>query len=325
MKSQIYTYNKDEITNDKSFNSEKLNALDLSIKDKINWINFHGLDDKDFINNSFKKFSIHKLTQGDIFHLSERPKIEEYEEYLFSTLKSIYWRNGGLFSEQISFILTENTVISYQEKKGDIFTEIRYRLINDTGIVRKQPIDYLLYLLIDAVLEGYQQALNNIQEEVDNIQVISRKEFEKSTLYKIDGGKEQLKLLKKSLMPLRDQLNRLISSNNTLITPKNIPYFNDIKDQVLYMVDEIDSERADLESLSNLYFASLSQRSNEVMQFLTIVSAIFIPLTFIVGVYGMNFDNMPELHTQNGYYIVWGVMLVMTLLLVYYFKKKKWF
>lgn len=323
--SQIYSYNKDEINHDKSYSIEKLNKLDLSIKNNINWLNFHGLDDLDFIKGSFKKFEIHKLTQGDILHLSERPKIEEYETYLFTTLKSVYRRNNRLESEQISFVLTENTVISYQEKRGDIFNEIRYRLINDTGIVRKQTTDYLLYLLIDAVLEGYQNALQYIQERVDNIQVISRKGFDQETFFQIDNGKEQLKFLKKSLLPLRDQLSRLVSSNNVLLAPQNIPYFNDIKDQILYMIDEIDSERTDLESLSNLYFASLSQRSNEVMQFLTIVAAIFIPLTFIAGVYGMNFDNMPELHTKNGYFIVWGVMILITAFLIYYFKKKKWF
>ena len=196
--SQIYTYSKEEVISDKSFDNEKLNSLDLSVTNKINWINFHGLDDKVFIKNSFKKFNIHKLTQGDILHLGERPKIEEYEEYLFSTLKSIYWRNEGLVSEQISFVLTENTVISYQEKKGDIFNEIRYRISNDTGIVRKQSIDYLLYLLIDAVLEGFQQVLLRIQGQVDNIQVISRKGFDQDTFFKIDSGKEQLKFLKKS-------------------------------------------------------------------------------------------------------------------------------
>jgi magnesium transporter len=324
-KSQIYTYNKEEIVTDKVFDANKLKALDLTLKGKTNWLNFHGLDDLNFINDSFKKFNIHKLTQGDILDLSERPKIEEYDEYLFSTLKSIYWKNDGLISEQISFLLTENTVISYQEKKGDIFNEIRYRLSNDTGIVRKQSTDYLLYLLIDAVLEGYQQVLKHIQDQVDNIQIISRKGFDQTTFYQIDSGKEQLKFLKKSLTPLRDQLSRLVSSNNTLVNPKNIPYFNDIKDQILYMVDEIDSERTDLESLSNLYFASLSQRSNEVMQFLTIIAAIFIPLTFIVGVYGMNFDNIPELHTESGYFIVWGVMILITLGLIFYFRKKKWF
>lgn len=323
--SQLYSYNKDEINLDKNYNIEKLNELDLSVKNNINWLNFHGLDDLDFINSSFKKFSIHRLTQSDILHLSERPKIEEYENYLFTTLKSVYRKNNQLVSEQISFVLSENTVISYQEKRGDIFNEIRYRLTNDTGIVRKQTTDYLLYLLIDAVLEGYQQVLQYIQERVDNIQIISRKGFDQETFLQIDNGKEQLKFLKKSLLPLRDQLSRLVSSNNILISPKNIPYFNDIKDQILYMIDEIDSERTDLESLSNLYFAALSQKSNEVMQFLTIVAAIFIPLTFIAGVYGMNFDNMPELHTQNGYFIVWGVMLLITAFLIYYFKKKKWF
>ena len=324
MTSQLYIYSKEDVLVDKNYSKEKLLGLSVD-ESKVYWLNFHGFENIEMMQSSFDKFKIHRLTQQDVQTLNERPKIDEFENYLFVTLKSIYWKNKAIESEQISFIMNNSNLFSYQEKKGDIFNEIRYRIANDTGIVRKKTVDYLLYLLIDAVINGYQKALIHTQERIDLLQVQIREDFDKSIFNTIDFEKEQLKFLKKSILPFRDQINKLISSHNSFIKNINIPYYNDLKDQILYLIDEIDSERADLESMSNMYFASLSQKSNEIMQFLTIVAAIFIPLTFVVGVYGMNFKYIPELESQNGYFYIWGIMLIITLLLILYFKKKKWF
>ncbi|MFT5217717.1 MAG: magnesium transporter [Glaciecola sp.] len=288
-------------------------------------MNFHGLDDLEMLQVSFQKFGIHRLTQQDILTLNERPKIEEFEGHLFVTMKSAYWKNKSIESEQISFILTNSNLISYQEKEEDIFNEIRFKITNSTGIVRKRTADYLLYLLVDAVILGYQKVLSKIQDRVDALQLEIREDFDKTLFHQIDFEKEQLKFLKKTILPIRDQINKLITGDNVFIKEKNKPYFNDLKDQILYLVDEIDSERSDLESMSNMYFAALSQKSNEIMQFLTIVAAIFIPLTFVAGVYGMNFKYIPELDTEYGYFVFWGVMLTITGGLVLYFRKKNWF
>lgn len=257
--------------------------------------------------------------------MNERPKVEEFEDYIFTTLKSIHRKKKKIKIEQISFVLKENILISFQERHGDLFGEVRSRLKNNTGIVRTRKADYLLYLLIDSVLKGYQKVLSDVQSNIDNTQIIVYKNYDESFFRRIEEYQNELKMLKKSLSPLRDQLIKLSNSRTKFIQDINLPYFNDLKDKILYLFDEIEEEKSDLESMTNQYFAVLSQRSNEVMQFLTIIAALFIPLTFIVGVYGMNFENMPELKSTYGYYIVWGVMIIITIGLILYFRKKGWF
>ncbi|MCB9195210.1 MAG: magnesium/cobalt transporter CorA [Flavobacteriales bacterium] len=321
---QIYWYNSDSCTS--NYQIDESDIFNIKENDEfLYWLNFHSVDQKELLNASYKHFRIHRVTQNDIVQLKERPKIEEFEDYVFVTLKAVFRKKGDLEMEQMSFILQNNTLISYQERHGDLFGEVRSRLKNNTGIVRTKRVDYLLYLLIDFVLKGYQKELMDVQERIDETQVVVNRDFNDSFFQKVEGFKDELKLLKKSLSPLRDQLIKLSNSRNRFIEDSNLPYFNDLKDQILYLFDEIDEEKSDLESMTNHYFAVLSQRSNEIMQFLTIVAALFIPLTFIAGVYGMNFDNMPELHSSYGYYVIWGVMIAVTIALILYFRKKKWF
>lgn len=321
---QIFTFNESMCEFDYEIDVQKLTSIPHDDAHNY-WVNFHKLDLQPLIDESFKHFKVHRVTQNDILQLKERPKIEEFEEFVFATLKAIFRKKGKLQIEQISFVLKHNVLISYQERHGDLFSEIRGRLKNNTGIVRTKKVDYLLYLLIDAVLKNYQSELAVVQEEIDCTQVIVHKDFNEEFFQKIEAFKDELKLLKKSLNPLRDQLLKLSNNRNGLIDETNLPYFNDLKDQILYIFDEIDQEKSDLESMTNQYFAVLSQRSNEVMQFLTIIAALFIPLTFIAGLYGMNFDNMPELHSNYGYYVVLGIMIMITIVLILYFRKKKWF
>lgn len=321
---QIYRYNKDSFSLNQSVKADDFN-ID-SYKDEIQWLNFHGFQDSDLVEESFERFGIHKLTRDDILKLEERPKIEEYENYIYVTLKSIYCNPANqIIAEQISFILTGNTVISYQEKHGDLFDYIRDRIETDKGLVRKKGSDYLLYLLIEATLTGYDTVLDSINAEIIKTNEKLRAHATESIFLTIEEMKENLRDMKNAFHPFRDQILKLINSNHQFIKSQTIPFFNDIRDNILYNVDEFESTKSDLESMSNLYFARMSQKSNEIMQFLTIVAAIFIPLTFVAGVYGMNFDNMPELHTKYGYFFVWGTMIVIALLLIIYFKRKKWF
>ncbi|MCB9189905.1 MAG: magnesium/cobalt transporter CorA [Flavobacteriales bacterium] len=321
---QIFSYN--ESFCDANF------ELDVTAIDNLKngtthqgWLNFHSMEEKVLIEHAFSHFNIHKVTQKDILELNERPKVEEFEDYIFTTLKSIHRKKKKIKIEQISFVLKENILISFQERHGDLFGEVRSRLKNNTGIVRTRKADYLLYLLIDSVLKGYQKVLSDVQSNIDNTQIIVYKNYDESFFRRIEEYQNELKMLKKSLSPLRDQLIKLSNSRTKFIQDINLPYFNDLKDKILYLFDEIEEEKSDLESMTNQYFAVLSQRSNEVMQFLTIIAALFIPLTFIVGVYGMNFENMPELKSTYGYYIVWGVMIIITIGLILYFRKKGWF
>lgn len=323
--SQIYSYDAEDFTF-----VENLSVDDLSIKPdgKIRWVNFHGFKNEQLIKKSFDEFGIHKLTREDILQLTERPKIEEYENYIYVTLKSVYIKNDSktkIQTEQISFILTDNAVISYQERHGDLYGYVRDRITQDTGIVRKKGADYLLYLLIEATLAGYEKCLDYIDKEISELNECMRDQLSNELFSAIESRKDEMQLFRKAFHPIKDQIIKLSNSNNPLIKPTSIPFFNDIRDNVLYIADEADETKGELESLTNLYFARLSQKSNEIMQFLTIVAAIFIPLTFVAGVYGMNFKYMPELASEYGYFIVWGVMITIAVALIFYFKKKKWF
>lgn len=321
---QLYKYNEEKFEANKSYTLEDFEKENFKEGYNVWWMNLHGLHNKEFVTKTFDYFNIHRLTREDILELYERPKAEAYDTYLFVTLKAVYLEKRGLRTEQISFIVSDNVLVSYQERVGDLYQEIRNRIENNLGVVRKRSVDYLLYLLFDATLRGYHTALESLQEEIDQMEASMDVSGNIDYLKMINYKRDQLKSLKKSVIPVRDQINKLLGNIDTFIDVSNHPYFNDIKDQVLYLIDEIDSERADLESLTNLYFASQSQRSNEIMQFLTITAAIFIPITFIAGVYGMNFKHIPELEAENGYYIFWGVILTVTILLILYFKRKKW-
>jgi magnesium transporter len=323
MKSQLYRYNQDKQDVKKKFDLSILESI-TSIDSMVHWINFHGFDNSELLEGTFNKFGVHRVTKKDIVDLDQRPKVEEFDEYLYITIRSLYKRNKKLVSEQMSFLLKDNLLLSIQEKEGDIFNAVRFRIVNNTGIVRKKGSDYLMYLLLDAVIAGYKEVLKTLQSEVDKLQEEITKEFSNTLNYTIDSTKGELRFLRKEILPLRDQLNRLIQSPNRFLLKKNTPYFADLRDQVNYIMDEIEQEKSELEALSNQFFAQLSIQSNNVMQFLTVIAAIFIPLTFIAGLYGMNFVNMPELQSENGYYVVLGIMCAIAGALIYYFWKKKW-
>ncbi|MGB1102204.1 MAG: magnesium/cobalt transporter CorA [Crocinitomicaceae bacterium] len=324
---QLYTYNADEMElQEGSLSEAYLTKLRNEKSNKIKWINFHGFDDKETIEATFKAFGVHRLTKEDILQVSERPKIEGYEDYIFVTLKCL--RPGSVAEvqvEQISFLLFENTLISFQEHLGDSFKEIRGRITENTGVVRKKGSEYLLYLLITKTLSEYEDNLLIIDKKIAEFTESIRKDVNADILDEIEQTKDLLRDFRSALHPFRDQVNTLINLESKLLPPSSRPYFSDMKDNILFSLDEIENQKSDLEALNNLLFGKLSQRSNEIMQFLTIVASIFIPLTFIAGVYGMNFQNMPELKSENGYYIVVAVMIAMAAGLIIYFKKKKWF
>jgi magnesium transporter len=266
------------------------------------------------------------LTQEDILQVSERPKIEGYDDYIFVTLKCL--RPGKVRRirvEQISFLLFENTLISFQEHKGDAFDEIRSRITENTGVVRKKGSEYLLYLLITKTLAEYEAELSEIDDKIAVYNEAIRKNVQSDMFDEIEETKEQLREFRNALHPFRDQVNTLINLESNLLPHDSRPYFSDMKDNILFSLDEIDNHKSDLDSLTNLLFGKLSQRSNEIMQFLTIIASIFIPLTFIAGIYGMNFKNMPELESDYGYPIVVVLMITIAIGLILYFRKKKWF
>ena len=299
-------------------------------EDVVVWLNIHGLSDAALIKQIADIVVVDDYVVQDILNINSRPRIEDLDDNLFFNIKSILEQTSdGTRVEQISFLLKGNLLVSFQEKKSDFFTEIRERIRNKTGMVRRKKNDYLLYLLLDAVMENFFISLENYENKLDETLTIAKDSSNIEVLQDIEKSREDLYFLKRSILPLRDALYNLKNFAQDEIfkglSKENYNFFSRLHQKALELLEQIDYDMNSIESATNIFFSTQSQKMNMIMKTLTIVSVIFIPLTFVVGVYGMNFDNMPELRTQNGYYVVMAVMLLIVLSMIAYFKKKDWF
>jgi magnesium transporter len=316
--------------NEKEFNVyENLSADELLAKqkpDQVNWINLDGLWDTTIINKIAEHFSLHSLLVEDI-STDQQPKVEEYDDYLFFSLKMLYRIERTVIDyEQISFVLGKNFLISFQEKEGDLFGPLRDRIRLDQGRIRKQKADYLLYRLIDIIVDNYYIVLDSIGQQIEQIEDDIYKDSTGHEFRKIQRLKKELIYLRKALYPLRDAMNKLVKDDSGFVNSSNARFFSDVYSHVAHLIDSLDTYKDLTSGLMDIYINTLNTRMNEVMKVLTIISTIFIPLTFIVGVYGMNFDFMPELHWKYGYLVVWGMMFLLVVVMFWFFKyKKKWF
>ncbi len=291
----------------------------------VNWINLDGLTDTNIINKIGESFSLHSLLLEDITN-DHQPKVEEYDDYLFFTLKMLYRiENGEIDYEQISFVLGKNYLLSFQEKEGDLFGAFRERIRLDQGRVRKKKADYLLYRLIDIIVDNYYTVLDAIGQNIEQIEDEIYKGHSSHEFRRIQQLKKDLIYLRKALYPLRDAMSKLIKDESGFIDSSNSRFYSDVYNHVAHLIDSLDTYKDLTSGLMDIYINTLNTRMNEVMKVLTVISTIFIPLTFIVGVYGMNFDFMPELHWHIGYYAVLIVMGVLTAGMIFYFRHKKWF
>jgi len=293
--------------------------------ERVNWINIDGLMDASVIEKIQQEFSLHSLLIEDI-QQDQRPKAEEYDEYLFVTMKMLYKIKGlEIDYEQISFVLGKNYLISFQEKEGDLFDHFRERIRLDQGRVRKKQTDYLLYRLIEISVENYYNVLDHFGEQIEEIEEqIQQKNTSEETFKRVQTLKKELIYLHKALYPLREAINRLIKDEPAFIREENTRFFSDINDHVIHMIDLLDTYRDLAQGLTDFHINMQNQKLNEVIRMLTIISTIFIPLTFIVGVYGMNFEFFPELKWRYGYFYVWGLMIALVFAMIAYFKWKKW-
>lgn len=294
------------------------------------WLNVHGLHDTELIKKIGELVKVESLIIGDILNVHRRTRIEELGDVLFFSIKSVLpeEEDGAIKTEQVSFLLKENTIISFQEKKSDYFSHIRERIRTGTGIVRKKKNDYLLYLMLDAIMENFFITLENYEKRINQLNDEARTNYKADFVSDIEKTKDELAYLKRAITPLRDALLSLKSDKDedeyeTIRKPTHV-YFARLHQKCLELLDQIDYDLTSLDSASNFHYAAQAQRMNQIMKTLTVFSVIFMPLTFIVGVYGMNFDNMPELHTDNGYYIVLGVMGITIIGMFIYFKRKDW-
>jgi magnesium transporter len=308
------------------FTSKDVENLLSKLKDdKVNWVNLDGINISPIIEKIQAHFCLNSLLVDDIIN-DQRPKTEEFEDYLFVTLKMLYRIEGASIDyEQISFVLGKNFLLTFQEKEGDLFDGFRERIRLDQGRVRKKGADYLLYRLIDIIVDNYYNVLDNIGEHIERAEENIRKDSDNTTFQKIQQLKKELIYLHKALYPLRDALGKLVKDESNFIREENTQYFSDVYDHVIHIIDSLDTYRDLTSSLVDIYINTQNTKLNEVIRLLTIISTIFIPLTFIVGVYGMNFDNLPELHWRYGYTFVWTIMILIAGGMVGFFKWKKWF
>lgn len=300
----------------------------LSYRDKksTTWIIIDGVQDIALVEMICKHYNIHPLTIEDILHPEQRPKIEDSEEYIFIVLKMMNYdeKNGYVHSEQVSIILGENFVLSFQEVLGDTFEGVRNRLRSGKGSIRKNGADYLMYALIDTVIDNYFVVLEKAGDMLADIEDELLVEPSQETLNKLYSLKREMLSIRRMVWPLREVIYKLERDDLKLIKKATRIYLRDVYDHIIRVIDSVETTRDLLGGMLDLYQSIMGNRMNAVMKVLTIISTIFIPLTFIAGIYGMNFEYMPELQWRYGYPAAWGVMILMVLVMFIFFKKKRW-
>ncbi|HEU5290961.1 MAG TPA: magnesium/cobalt transporter CorA [Cyclobacteriaceae bacterium] len=320
---ELISYNEDH--HDKFDETSVDDLLPKFKKDRVNWINLDGLSNTSIIEKLQAHFSLHSLVIEDILN-DQRPKSEEYEDYLYFTLKMLYSIEGDKIEyEQISFVLCTNYLISFQEKAGDLFDPFRERIRLDQGRVRKKKADYLLYRLIDIIVDHYYVVLDKIGDQIEEIEESIHSNTSGNAFQKIQSIKKELIFLRKAVYPLREALSKLVKGESSFILEENLRYYSDVYDHSVHLIDSLDTYKDLTASLMDIHINTMNTKMNEVMKLLTVITTIFIPLSFIAGIYGMNFDVMPELRWQYGYPAVLVSMGVVSIGMLYFFKRRKWF
>jgi len=293
----------------------------------VTWINIDGIHDVDIIEKIGKHFELHPLIMEDIMNTEQRPKMEDFGNYLYVVLKMLYYddEENETKVEQVSMILGDNFVISFQEREGDIFDSVRERLRNGKGRIRKMQADYLAYSLLDTIVDNYFTILEKLGDRIEELEERMVIDPKSETLHEIHRLKREMVFLRKSVWPLRELINGMERGESPLIHKATRIYLRDVYDHTIQVIDTVETYRDMLSGMHDTYLSSISNRMNEIMKVLTIIATIFIPLTFIAGVYGMNFEFMPELKWRWAYFIVWGVIIVIAIYMITYFKRRKWF
>jgi magnesium transporter len=292
----------------------------------VTWINIDGIHQIDIMEKLGKQFELHPLILEDILNTQQRPKFEDFENRIFVVIKMLSYNDQRqrTYAEQVSLVLGPNFVISFQEKVGDVFDPIRDRIRNAKGRIRRMGADYLAYSLLDTVVDNYFVILEKLSEKVESMEEELVAKPTEKTLQQIHSLKREMIFLRKSVWPLRELINSLQKSESSLIKESTQIYLRDIYDHTIQIIDTIESLRDTVSGMLDVYLSSISNRMNAVMKVLTIIATIFIPLTFIAGIYGMNFKYMPELEWRWGYGMVVLVMAVVAVLMLLYFRRKKW-
>jgi magnesium transporter len=292
----------------------------------VTWINVNGLNNITDIERIGKDYNLHALTLEDIVTTQQRPKLDEFEDYLYVVFKMLYYKNENeLHFEHVSLVAGEGFVITFQEADGDVFDDLRERISHGKGRIRSSGSDYLMYAILDAAVDNYFSVIEAFGDQVEDLEDdVFKGEPNNRIANSIQVLKRQILKIRRAIVPLREVISRLDKTETNIIELKTHNFIRDLYDHIIQVNENIELYREMVWSLMDMYMTIISNKMNEVMKVLTIIATIFIPLTFIAGLYGMNFDNIPELHYRNGYFVLLGVMAVIFVLMLIYFRRKKW-
>lgn len=321
---KLMDYNQERLV---EINIDSVNqCLSYKNTDTVTWIEVFGLHDIKVIEDLGREFQIHPLVLEDVLNTKQRPKFEEYETYNYIILKSISYdsETSQLESEQLSIIAGQGYVIVFHETENDLFKLIKQRLNNTKLRIRKKEADYLTYALIDTVVDHYFAVVESLGEKLEELEGVLMKRLDREDLQTIFDLKKNFTDMRKSVWPLQDMLNKILDEEFTLIGESTLLYFRDVRDHVHQVIDVLDTYKEAASNVIDTYLSVMSMRMNEVMKVLTIAATIFLPLTFVAGVYGMNFKYMPELEWRWGYFAILGGMASLFIAMILYFKNKKW-
>jgi len=295
-------------------------------KPSVTWIDVVGIHEPKVIEQIGCQFHIHPLLMEDIMNTTQRPKIDDLGKYICLILKMITFDETvmELRIEQLSLVFSDDFVLSFQESENAIFKPLRDRIRNSLGRIRKMGTDYLAYSIMDAVVDHYFVVMEQMGEKIDSLENEVVANPKRETLSGVQRLRDEILLVRRSVWPLREVISLLERAESPLVDKSSSFFFRDVYEHTIQVMDTVDTYRDILSGMFDIYLSSISNRLNEVMKVLTIIATLFMPLTFLAGVYGMNFEHMPELKWQYGYFMLWGVMIVIAMAMLVYFRKKKW-
>ena len=295
-------------------------------KSTVTWVDVVGIHEPRVIGEIGSQFKIHPLLMEDIMNTTQRPKIDDLGKYICLIVKLIRFDEaaGELRIEQLSLVFNDDVVLSFQESDSGIFRPLRERLRNGLGRIRAMGTDYLVYTLLDAVVDHYFVVMEWMGEKIDRFEDEVVAAPKRETLRNIQQLRDEILLVRRSVWPLREVVSLLERAESPLIDKTTAIYFRDVYEHTIQVMDTVDTYRDILSGMFDIYLSSISNRLNEVMKVLTIIATLFMPLTFLAGVYGMNFEHMPELKWRYGYFLVWAVMIAVALGMLVFFRRKKW-
>jgi len=293
---------------------------------QITWINSDGVHDPRVIGDFGSACNLHLLVQEDILNTNQRPKVEAYDDHLYLVVRMLRFddASGEVLGEQVSLVVGHNYVLSFQESSGDVFDGVRERLRQGKGRIRQRGSDYLAYALLDAVVDSYYVLLEKLGDRIELLEERMVSQPDPEALGEVHRFKREMILLRKSVWPLRELLGNLTRDSVPLLAEETRVFLRDVHDHAIQVIDTVETYRDILTGLQDLYLSGVSNRMNEIMKVLTMIATIFIPLSFLTGLYGMNFDVMPELHWPYAYFALLGIMAVLAIGMLFFFRHKKW-